>query len=464
MTQPPAVDPAEITRLLEHGQFDQAEPAVASLIAAEPADAASWFLQARLLEARGDVSAALTACERALALWPDILPVYALLSRLGGQAGEPISEAVALGLRMLLAQQPNDAALAGRIGQNLCGQRRFADALPYLRVGARGNDDAGRSLACYAHALAATGGYRELLDIEPMLTAAAAAENTDAAASLVHLAAGRLALREECQATCDAIALRQGSPAWLDAVTVGEQLQAAITDHAPFSILRLAEADARLFAYASPKMHLSLGEAELSAVVNSVWHPAFGAPIETHGAVALGTLSRDLLAAIDEADIIAMPDAACLSAARADIGFLAPMQQAALDRGSRFCAGPNVIVELHDLMPFLRPLLADQPFLGFVGSYPDLAEKLARFCQVGETATYLVPGALNRGDLAESLRGSDHYPALFEQILTSLVVPFQGAVFLVAAGLLGPAYCGRIKRLGGIAIDIDALVGRWMPV
>jgi hypothetical protein len=41
-------------------------------------------------------------------------------------------------------------------------------------------------------------------------------------------------------------------------------------------------------------------------------------------------------------------------------------------------------------------------------------------------------------------------------------VPFPGAVFLVAAGLLGCVYCGRIRQLGGIAVDIDTIATRWM--
>lgn len=46
--------------------------------------------------------------------------------------------------------------------------------------------------------------------------------------------------------------------------------------------------------------------------------------------------------------------------------------------------------------------------------------------------------------------------------MAELEVPKRGAVFLVAAGLLGKVYCHRIHRLGGIAIDVGSVVDAWM--
>jgi hypothetical protein len=243
---------------------------------------------------------------------------------------------------------------------------------------------------------------------------------------------------------------------------VAERVENAIAQHQPFGVIRLSEAHARLVVYASLRAHLRLSEAEMSAVVNSVWIDAFGEPVETSGAVALGTLSRRLLSSIAEADVIAMPDAVHFGMAHEHFGFLAEMHRIVAQRPAGLYTGLAVAGEMHEAIPFLRPLLADQPFLGFVGSHPDLAERLARFCQIGETVTYRVPATLNRPDIAESLRGRDHFPVLFKQTLAALTVPFPGAVFLVAAGLLGPVYCGRIRELGGVAIDVDPIVTRWM--
>ena len=43
-------------------------------------------------------------------------------------------------------------------------------------------------------------------------------------------------------------------------------------------------------------------------------------------------------------------------------------------------------------------------------------------------------------------------------------VPYQGAIFLVGAGVLGKIYCDVIKEKGGIAIDIGAIFDAWANV
>lgn len=363
---------------------------------------------------------------------------------------------------MLLVAQPDDLVLANRIAEALCAEGRFADSLPFLRRAAPVLGHRDSALWNYTTALAVSGSYHELLAIEPMLIDFSR-DSREPFSPFVHLVAAKLALRFDRAAVARETAARQGASGWLDAAALAAELQNAIHQHRAFSVLTLSHAHARLVVYASLRNHLELSRAEMSAVVNSVWVESFGETIEQHGTVPAGALTRDLMAAIAEADVIALPDDGLLASAHEHFGYLAETQQVALQRGSTLCAGLGVLTDLHEAMPFLRPLLAEQPFLGVVGSHPDLAERLGRFCQIGETRTYLVPAALHRTDVAASLRGHGHYPGLFEQTLASVAVPYPGAVFLVAAGLLGAVYCDRIKQLGGIAIDIDALIGRWMP-
>ena len=457
----PTPDPQLVDALLDEGAFDEAERAIAALLAADPGEAAPWFLQARLLAAQRRPVEAQEACRRAIELWPDILPVYRLLSDLAGSRAGQAGDWLGIARRTLLAQQPDDAPLANRIGGQLCAEGRFGDALPYLRQAAPvlGHQDS--ALWNYSTSLALTGGYHELLSIEPMLLRLAR-DVPPPFGPFAHLAAAKLALRFDRASVGREIAAVQASGRWMDATRLAERLEEAIAQHRPFSVILLSEAHARLVAYASLRVHLMVSEAEMSAVVNSVWMDAFGDPIETHGAAAGGAFGHRLLTAITEADVIAMPDEAHLAGAHEHFGFLAEMQRIVLQREAGLHAGLGVIGELHDAIPFLRPLLADQPFLGFVGSHPDLAERLGRFSNIGETVTYLIPAALNRDDIASSLHGRDHFPGKLEQTLERLTVPFRGALFLVAAGLLGSLYCTRIKQLGGIAIDIDTVVARWI--
>lgn len=46
--------------------------------------------------------------------------------------------------------------------------------------------------------------------------------------------------------------------------------------------------------------------------------------------------------------------------------------------------------------------------------------------------------------------------------MREIEIPFRGACFVVAGGLLGKIYCERIRELGGIALDIGALADAWM--
>lgn len=447
--------------LLDEGAFDEAEPVVTALIAADPGEAVPWFLQARLFAGRGQAIEAQEACRRAIKLWPDILPVYRLLSDLAEQGDGDVEGWLSIAQRTLLAQQPDDALLANRIGSRLCAAGRFADALPYLRQSAPALGHQDSALWNYSTSLALTGGYHELLSIEPLLITLAR-DVPPPFGPFAHLAAAKLALQFDRASVCHAVAAVQASSRWMDATQLAKRLAEAVAQRQPFSVILLSEAHARLVAYASLRVHLLLDEAEMSAVVNSVWMEAFGDPIETLGAASGGALGRRLLAAIAEADVVAMPDDTHLAGAHEHFGFLAEMQRIVLQREAGLCVGLGVIGEMHDAIPFLRPLLADQPFLGFVGSHPDLAEQLGRFAQIGETVTYLVPAALNGSGVAVPLRGRDHFPDKFEQTLAALTVPFRGAIFLVAAGLLGSLYCARISQLGGIAIDIDTIVTRWI--
>ena len=79
---------ADAEALVEQGDLEAAAPQVEALLATDPGEAAAWFLRARLLAARGEATDALVACGRAIALWPDILPVCRLLLDLAGGADD----------------------------------------------------------------------------------------------------------------------------------------------------------------------------------------------------------------------------------------------------------------------------------------------------------------------------------------------------------------------------------------
>lgn len=439
------------------------EPAAGRAASPDPAPgvlqagAAAWLLEAARLTGDGEAQAALAACRRALAEWPDPRCLVAALPDLVA-AGLDEAEQEALLRRMLVLGE--DAELANRLAGLLCRQGRLEAALPFLRQAAPALGHRDAALWNYTSALAATGGFHELLAIEPMLVRLAA-DVPPPFAPFAHLAAARLALRPRSLSAATELGLVRAGGGWLEAGEVTLRLGSAIRERRPFSVVMLSEAQARLSVYASLEAQLTVSEAEMSAVVNSVWQPCFGAVIEAHGTVASARIARLHAAAVASADLVGLPDERHLAVADQS-GFLAFSQEIVLHVPGRSCTGLGVLGEIHDTMPFLRPLLAELPFLGFVGSYPDLAARLGRFCHVGETASWRIPAGLDRLDLDPALRDGPSYPELLDQTLAAIRIPYPGAVVLVAAGLLGTACCGLIRAQGGIAIDIDRLAARWM--
>jgi hypothetical protein len=99
------------------------------------------------------------------------------------------------------------------------------------------------------------------------------------------------------------------------------------------------------------------------------------------------------------------------------------------------------------------------PFLGFVTCYPELEGVFRERAGVTETASVTVP---MQASIAKVHRDIRHYPDAYPTILEQLRPPYEGAVYIVAAGILSKAYCTAIKQRGGIAIDVGSVADVWM--
>nr|WP_321985948.1 hypothetical protein [uncultured Lichenicoccus sp.] len=479
IARPVGADLAEAEACVTGGELAAAAALVDALLEADPGDAGAWFQRARLLSATGEAADALVACRRAFDLWPDILPVCQLLVQLGGSGPDPLtSDRLAAGQhaqaeRTMLAATPDDALLHNRIGARRFAAGDPAGALPHLRIAAPALGHRDSALWNYTSALTLTGGYHELLGAEPLLRALAR-EVASPFMPYVHLANAKLALHHGHDAIMAQFDAVRRSTRWLDAPGLETLLERSIARRRPLSMILLTQPEARMAAYASrlagrhagehPAQHAAavLDEEELSAVANSVWQGWFGATIESAGSLAAGRFASRLLAALNQADVVGLADEAVLGAEMQVFGFLAEMQTLVLRRPDRHFVPLGIMAELHDALPFLRPLLEGLPFIGYVGCHPDLAARLARFCRIAETATWLLPAPLDGPGVPVALRGGGAAPDRLDQVLEELVVPYEGAVFLVGAGLPGAICSAHIRQLGGIAIPVDAIMGRWM--
>ena len=440
------------------GGRDSEEAALAIRLQADPTDPEAWLRQAQLLAGRGDAGPALEACRRALALWPDVTPVYRLQLELA-RGRDPVLALRAL--RGLALATPDDPELNSELGAALCRAGDFAAAVPFLRAAVAVLGHRNDTLWNYTSALAITAGYGELLGSQPLLDRLAA-DGPSPYPPYAHLAVARLAQSVDRDAlVADASALRV-SPRWLDPDAASRRLAEAIAAGEPFSLVRLDIALSRFVCFLSPHANRVLRPQEMSAVLDSVWQGWFGAQAEDLGVVVLARLEHAFNDALRSTDMTALPEPERLCCEHYHFGFLAEMQRVCTGNGSTAFTAVHVLDILHERVPYLRPLLTGLPFLGVVGPYPALSQKLGRFCGIAETRTVLVPRDASMPVPHDGMEAAEYLPEQHLRVLDQLSVPFNGAVFLVSApGPLGVIYCGRIKAQGGIAIDIGPLAHRW---
>lgn len=175
----------------------------------------------------------------------------------------------------------------------------------------------------------------------------------------------------------------------------------------------------------------------------------------------LNKLSKSVAVAVSEADIVGLPRK---KQTEETSTFL--LWRAVIDSVANFnlLHDTQMITDMaiHRYLQFsllYRPLLSGLDFLGIISSRNVGAELKSEF-GVNEIKHYPVRGeSAHPGNVQER-----HYPDGYQKIFDSLEVPFQGAVFLVGAGVFGKVYCNWIKNRGGIALDIGSIFEPWAKV
>ncbi len=452
-TLPSAPSLADIEAKLAAGELGAAADEIASRLAADPADPEAWFLQARILQVTGRPAEAAEACQRALVLWPDVMPVHRLQLELARDAADPARAIVAI--RALLAAAPDDPFLNGELALLLCQKDDYAAALPHLRIAAPVLLHENSTIWNYTVSLALMGRYDELVEIQPMLDRMAGTDHLPYT-PYRQLAAAKLALRADRVRAVEQQRALEASPLWHDAMRVLDRVAAAVAAQDPFSLICLDHDLAHFVCATSLHAHLVLRPQELLAVASAAWEVWFDTSYQDTDPATVAALSGRFRAAIQDADIIGLPDAETIRLDNMHFGLLAEMQRLVLERTTQSFTSFQIARHLHNAMPFLRPVLQGQPFLGLVGGTTTLLPRLAHFCGIAGTLAILptdpdLPGGQGSRAIAT-----------IEAALADLAVPFRGALFLVALpGPYGAVFCNRIKALGGIALDIATLSPSW---
>jgi len=314
----------------------------------------------------------------------------------------------------------------------------------------------------HLRALTEIGDFRGVL-------AHAAGLNPDPGSDLAFHAAvfaghAKLALDADTPRAVAKAAAMERSSAWLDPERLTARLRDAIRDRAPLSMIRLGDGEARFLALTDPWALQRISPNEATCIVSVIWRNWFGQPLDP--AADLTALSRQFAEAMAGADIIGVSTAPRYEKDTFHRGYLALLEHAV---DSVVATHPAVALThafanilLQRRTPFYAELLSGLDFLGVIGPHAGLAARLGAHHGIAVTREYLVPGEARLPDAARAATGVPHFPVRFLELMAELTVPRPGAVFLVAAGLLGKIYCHRVRLLGGIAIDIGSIADAWM--
>jgi thioredoxin-like negative regulator of GroEL len=259
---------------------------------------------------------------------------------------------------------------------------------------------------------------------------------------------------------------RQHSGRWLDPQGVVAALRQAIAARRPTSLVRVGDGEARFLAYADPALRGRLSAVQAELLGDVPFRNWFGLAIADADRWQVARLQAASVMAMEQADILGVTAADRLATDGFHFGYLGHLEgliaSVAHGRPEMRLTDAMVHLDLHRAAPFYGGVLAGIDFLGVVSPHPGLAERLARHHGIRACAEYLLPGESRLPGDKQNRREQPHFPDLYHELYRRIDVPYPGAVFLVAGGMLGKIYCTWIRQRGGIAIDAGSVVDAWM--
>lgn len=261
---------------------------------------------------------------------------------------------------------------------------------------------------------------------------------------------------------------------WGKSATLFARLIADIEARKPFSLIRLGDGEGNVLFWGSRRSEYP---ALARYAMDGIWSMMFGREADVsefdrlyeymvravHGSDYLGMSEMDG----DELCIGRMCDPSVDGAdIRGDLGTAAVWDWISGQALDRIQDGGQVLVNawIHSaLVPDqLRALLNAAGGLSLITCHPGLLDRFVRTFGIQPGRSYLIPSQYsNTGEIP----GLIHFPERFEEIEAELIArDLHGEFFLVGAGVVGKAYCDRIKRQGGMAIDAGSMMDVWMGI
>ena len=251
---------------------------------------------------------------------------------------------------------------------------------------------------------------------------------------------------------------------YLDTSRVADNLQSAIVNESPFSLIRLGDGEGAFlrFSKEDESDYRELHK-QNRADRSSVW---FDQSFDIYGS-GFFDLTYSLHSAIVSADIVGIPYPTWV---RHEYKILSMTGISTLINVLRIVAQQERQVftaqNVHsDLMAkgYLSRIIAGCKRITVVSCHhalPDALKQRFGLSEVGFIA--LPPEYASISKLSSAFSSEKHFPDRYYEIIRSLKASRCSGLFLVAGGILGKLYCEAIKQSGGVALDIGSVADAWM--
>ena len=412
----------------------------------------------------GDKVQAIYWFRKAISSEPSYALAYIRAARLEHETGH--SNAA---LKLLEEMPPDETTLTDRLllyAELLQYHgRRTETVLSYEQAIDNGCEDP-RVYFNYLRVLTEIGRYQKVIDKSHQFSRKSGSNPFVAAHCAVFSGHAKLALAVDPVQLVEVASARQRTQAWLPVDAVVRRLQMAIKQCSPLSLIRLGDGEARFLAFLSQSARSLIETHEAEAILNLIWENWFSHPLNKVSADTINLISARFSEALMGANILGITHPKRLGTDFYHRGYLGTLEDTverlAQEHSELLFTDAMIHMALHRRSPFYRELLEGLPFIGVISPHAGLAERLSKHHGIRSFREYVIPGEARLPAQVLSRSGECHINDTFPFIMENLAPPFRGAVYIVAAGLLGKIYCNRVRELGGIAIDIGSIVDAWM--
>ncbi len=258
------------------------------------------------------------------------------------------------------------------------------------------------------------------------------------------------------------------SPSFINVRLVEDRIWAAINERKPFSLIRLGDGEGAWIDMGPDDDQAFAGLYAMNrSDILKLW---FGNDSLLDDAL-FNAMRATFMSAIHNADLIGFPyslrmvmeyDSKSVRGAPSCNNIIRWAAEQLGHNDVEFCSN-DMHIELHDA-GFFKKLFASPTPIGIITCHAQLPYKLASDAGANVVQAELIPEEKGFSKvIGQNGMDEAHFPSVFRRVMQNLGEHSQqGVVWLIAAGYLGKLYCGKVREMGGVALDVGSLSDGWI--